>query len=172
MLFLTAVKFTSVIDVFLGIEMADAGTHRIKIANICRFCGKTASSKKTSARPKEKFKLEFERYGVNVENDNDLIHPPNVCLTCVGYETVTFQSSLRENPNYLGAHKDSECICTKDGRGRPSKKRKPVDVEDGSDTESGEDNEDEAENNMFRQHVSQHFRESTSSGQRTGTSVM
>ena len=33
------------IDVFLGIEMADAGTHRIKIANLCRFCGKNASSK-------------------------------------------------------------------------------------------------------------------------------
>ena len=51
--------------VFLG--MTDAGTHRIKIANFCRFCGKTASSKKTSARPKEKFKLEFERHGVDVE---------------------------------------------------------------------------------------------------------
>ena len=45
MLFLTAAIFTSVIDVFLGIEMADAGTHRIKIANLRRFCGKTASSK-------------------------------------------------------------------------------------------------------------------------------
>ena len=33
------------IDVFLGIEMADAGTHRIKIANLRRFCGKTVSSK-------------------------------------------------------------------------------------------------------------------------------
>ena len=38
----------------------------------------------TSARPKEKFKLEFERHGVNVEDDNDFIHPPNVRLTCVG----------------------------------------------------------------------------------------
>ena len=66
-LFVTAAIFTAVVDVFLGIEMADAGTHRIKIANFCRFCGKTASSKKTSARPKEKFKLEFERHGVNVE---------------------------------------------------------------------------------------------------------
>ena len=50
-------------------------------------------------------------------------------------------------------HKDSECICTKDGIGRPSKKRKPVDDEDGSNTESGEDDEDEAEKdscNMFR----------------------
>ena len=28
----------------------------------------------TSARPKEKFKLEFERHGVNVEDDNDFIH--------------------------------------------------------------------------------------------------
>ena len=38
--------FTSAIKVFLGIEMADAGTHRIKIANLCRFCGKTAPSSK------------------------------------------------------------------------------------------------------------------------------
>ena len=38
----------------------------------------------TSARPKEKFKLEFERHGVNVEDDNDFIHSPNVRLTCVG----------------------------------------------------------------------------------------
>jgi len=67
LLFVTAAIFTAVVDVFLGIEMADAGTHRIKKANFCRFCGKTASSKKTSARPKEKFKLEFERHGVNVE---------------------------------------------------------------------------------------------------------
>ena len=43
-LFVTAAISTSVIDVFLGIEMADAGTHRIKTANLCRFCGKTASS--------------------------------------------------------------------------------------------------------------------------------
>ena len=77
--------FTSVIDVFLGIEMANAGTHRNKIANLSRFCGKAASSKKTFGRPKKKFKLEFERHGVIVENDNDFIHPPNVCLTCVGY---------------------------------------------------------------------------------------
>ena len=44
-LFVTVAIFTSVIDVFLGTEMADAGTHRIKIANLCRFCGNNASSK-------------------------------------------------------------------------------------------------------------------------------
>ena len=44
-LFVTAAIFTSVIDVFLGMEMADAGTHRIKKANLCQFCGKIASSK-------------------------------------------------------------------------------------------------------------------------------
>ena len=33
-LFVTVAIFTTVIDVFLGIEMADAGTHRIKIANL------------------------------------------------------------------------------------------------------------------------------------------
>ena len=64
-----------VTDVFLGIKMADAGTQRIKTANLCRFCGKTASSKKTSARPKEKFKLEFERHDIDIEEDNDFIHP-------------------------------------------------------------------------------------------------
>jgi len=66
-LLITAAIFTAVIDVFVGIEMADAGTHRFKIANFCRCCGNSASSKKTSGRPKEKFKLEFERRGVNVE---------------------------------------------------------------------------------------------------------
>ena len=38
-LFVTAAIFTAVIDTFLGIELADAGTHRIKMANLCRFCG-------------------------------------------------------------------------------------------------------------------------------------
>ena len=38
----------------------------------------------TSARPKEKFKREFERHGANIEDDSDFIHPPNVRLTCVG----------------------------------------------------------------------------------------
>ena len=84
MLFVTAAIAISVIYVFLGIEMADAGTHRIKTENLCRFCCKTASSKKTSVRPKGKFKLEFERHGIAIEEDNDFIHHPNVCLTCVG----------------------------------------------------------------------------------------
>ena len=38
----------------------------------------------TSARPKEKRKLKFKRHGVNVKDDNDCIHPPNVRLTYVG----------------------------------------------------------------------------------------
>ena len=36
MLFVTAAIFTFVIDVFLGIEMADAGTHRIEFRSILR----------------------------------------------------------------------------------------------------------------------------------------
>ena len=60
---MTVTIFTTVIDVFLGIEMADAGTYRIKIANLCRFCGKTASSKHV-CKTKRKFKLEFEQHGV------------------------------------------------------------------------------------------------------------
>ena len=77
---MTVAIFTSVIDVFLGIEMADAGTHRIKIANLCRFCDKNASSKHVCKTLKEKSRLEFQRHGVNVEDDNDFIHPPNVRL--------------------------------------------------------------------------------------------
>ena len=70
--------------------MKDGDTHRIKIANLCRFCSKNASSKKTSTRPKEKFKLDFERYGVNVEDENDFIHPPNhVCQTCDRLRSTT-----------------------------------------------------------------------------------
>ena len=38
--------------------------------------------KKDVRKTQRKIKLEFERHGVNVENDNDFIHPPNVCLTC------------------------------------------------------------------------------------------
>ena len=59
-LFVTAAIFSSVIDVFLGIEMADAGTHIIKIANLCRFCG----FKKDVRKTQRKIKLEFERHGV------------------------------------------------------------------------------------------------------------
>ena len=83
MLFVTVAIFTSVIDVFLGTEMVDAGTHRIEIAILCRFCSKTASSKHVCKTTGRKFKLEFE-HGVNVEDDNDLIHAPYVRLTCVG----------------------------------------------------------------------------------------
>ena len=37
-----------------------------KIANLCRFCGSTASKK--TERPKNKFKDDFERYfGINSE---------------------------------------------------------------------------------------------------------
>ena len=84
--------------------LSDAGPHRIKITNLCRLCGKTACSKKTSARPKEKFKLEFERHSVNVEDDNDLIHPlilPDLSGVFLSPETVTIQSCPRQNPNYL-----------------------------------------------------------------------
>ena len=55
-MFVTAAIFTSVIDVFLGIEMADAGTHRIKIANSvsilrqeCVFKTRLQDLKKTSS---------------------------------------------------------------------------------------------------------------------------
>ena len=53
----------------------------IKIVNLCRFCDKTASSKHVCKTYKT-FKLELERHGVNVEDDNDFINPPNVCLMC------------------------------------------------------------------------------------------
>ena len=47
--------------------MADADAHRKKkMADLCRFCGSTASKK--TERPKNKFKDDFERYfGINSE---------------------------------------------------------------------------------------------------------
>ena len=78
---------------------------------------------------------------------------PDVCGVFLSPEMLTFQSSPhKKNPITWEPHKNSECMCVKDSRGRPSKKRKPVDVEDGSDTESGEDDDGEAEKdfcNMF-----------------------
>ena len=82
-MFVTVAIFTSVIYVFLGIEMADAGTHRIKLEIYVDFAARQRLEN-TSARPKEKFKLEFERHGANVEDDNDFIHSANVRPTCVG----------------------------------------------------------------------------------------
>ena len=85
LLLVTAAIFTSVVDVFPGIVMADASTHRIKTANLCRFCGETASSKTTPARSKAR---------VDVEDDNYFIHPPNVCLTCLesfGQSAIAFK---------------------------------------------------------------------------------
>ena len=45
-LFVMAAIFSAVVDVFLSIEMTDADTHSIKIANLCRYFSKTASSKR------------------------------------------------------------------------------------------------------------------------------
>ena len=126
--------------------MADADAHRKKIANLCRFCCSTASKK--TGRPKNKFKDDFERYfGINVDDDNDFIHPPNVCQGCVHYFYRLRESPPRDNNKFQYSwepHKDNECICTKDPRGRPTKKRKRVEVheDNGSETESGEEAED------------------------------
>ena len=91
-LFVTAAIFTSVIDVFLGIEMADAGTHRIKIANLCRFCGKTASSKKTFARPKEKLSL----------NSNDMVRQVTFAGCRLQVETTCLFELKSNKPQYKG----------------------------------------------------------------------
>ena len=49
--------------------------HKRKIANLCRFCGKTTKLK--SAKAKDNFKNEFATgYGIVIEEDNDFIHPP------------------------------------------------------------------------------------------------
>ena len=54
------------IDLLLGVEMADADAHRKKIATLCIFCGSTASEK--TKRPKSKFKDDSKRYfGINSE---------------------------------------------------------------------------------------------------------
>lgn len=122
-------------DVFPGIEMVDADATRKKIAKLCRFCGTTASLKTTW--PEEKSKVDFERYfGTNVEDDNEFIHPPNVCQSCVRYFYHLRGSSSGYPPSKIPftwqLHKANACVCTRDGRGRTKQKRTPLDLETGS----------------------------------------
>ena len=155
MLFVTAAIFTAVIDVFLVIEMADAGTHRIKIACLCRFCVARLRLQERSLQHPQKNSRLNSNDTVLMLKTTMILFIPNVCPTCVGYFYRLRRSpsshALGKIPITWKPHKDSECTCTKDSRGRPSK-RKRVDVEDGSDPESGEDDGDEAEKdscNMF-----------------------
>lgn len=61
------------IDLLLGVEMADIDGHRKKLANLCRFCGSSALKKSKGA--KTNFKDNCERYFcINVEDDNDFTH--------------------------------------------------------------------------------------------------
>lgn len=89
-----------------SIWMTDADTHRIKIANLCRFCSKIASSKKTSTRPKIKFKLDFERYGVNVEDDNDLF----ICL-CLPDMCDRLRSTTHGREIFSGNAGQTRSVC-------------------------------------------------------------
>lgn len=74
----------------VGVEMADADAHTKKNANLYRFCD-FATSKKT-ARTKNNFKDDFERYfGINVEDDDDFIHPPNIYIN---YQKSIFTGNL------------------------------------------------------------------------------
>ena len=48
--------------------------YKRKIANLCRFCGKTTKLK--SAKAKGNFKKEFATgYAIVIEEDNEFIHP-------------------------------------------------------------------------------------------------
>ena len=128
--------------------------HKRKIANLCRFCGKTTKLK--SAKAKDNFKNEFATgYGIVIEEDNDFIHPPCVCLSCVRHFYRLRDSASRGEPtsslsntpcSWKPHTEESSCICNKKV-GRPGliKKRKRVEVASGSDTASGEEEEDEYE---------------------------
>ena len=125
--------------------------HKRKIANHCRFCGKTTKLK--SAKAKDNFKNEFATgYGIVIEEDNDFIHPPCVCLSCVRHFYRLRESASREEPisalsntpcSWKPHTEESSCICNKKV-GRPGliKKRKRVEVASGSDTASGEEGDE------------------------------
>ena len=78
-LFVTAAISTSVIYVFLGIEMADAGTHRIKRENLCRFCGKTASQKRLLQDLKKNSSLNSNDM-VSLLKRTTILFIPLICL--------------------------------------------------------------------------------------------
>ena len=114
-------------------------THLQKIASLCRFCGKPAKTN------------EFLSYGVKLE-DIDSVHPGLVCQSCSRcfLPSEKFRSFPESHslPFAWEPHSEDEnCVCkglNKDSRGRPPK-RKAARIENESDTESGEELEDEKE---------------------------
>ena len=125
--------------------------HREKIAKLCRFCAKAAKTRNKSGKVKELFTNEFFKYGVNIGEDDDSIHPPLVCQACSRhfYRLRRYDSSESKRiPFTWEAHIEesvSGCVC-KDSRGRPPKRNmESVARENNSDTESGEEAEDEKE---------------------------
>ena len=123
----------------------------------CRLCGNRLKDKKRAPPPKAELWLRFR---INVDTDREDIHPPCLCLAC---QRLLYRARNATEPEKIEVSKKlhswrshaENCDCqSKQGKGRPSKKtceqRKGEEAEaaaekNGSDTESGEESEEEQE---------------------------
>lgn len=127
----------------------------------CRLCGNLVKGKSDVA-DKQSFKSElWLRFQINVDVDNDEIHPSVICPACkrvlyrIRGATDPSSVSTSKQPFHWREH-DQDCYCLRKRTkvGRPSKKisKNPCneEVED-KDTESGEEDETEHEKDSCQQ---------------------
>ena len=127
----------------------------------CRLCGNQVKGKSDVA-DKQSFKLElWLRFQINVDVDNDEIHPSVICPACkrvlyrIRGATDPASVSTSKQP-FLWRRHDQDCYCLRKITkvGRPSKKKAKttcIAIVEGSDTESGEEIETEHEMDSCQQ---------------------
>lgn len=134
--------------------------HIAYLKKYCRLCGNRLKDKKRAPPRKETLKAElWLRFRINVDIDREDIHPPFICLACqrmlyrIRNATEPEKIEVSKKLHSWKSHSDENCDCqSKQGKGRPSKKtseqRKGEEAaaeKNGSDTESGEESEEEQE---------------------------
>ena len=132
------------------------------LGTCCRLCGNQLKGK-TDVADKQSFKLElWSRFQINVDVDNDEIHPSVICPACKrvlyrirGASDPTSVSTSKQ-PFLWRRHDDEDCYCVRKRTkvGRPSKKKAKKSCSEkveGSDTESGEESKTENEMDSCQQ---------------------
>lgn len=149
--------FIIIFIVYVGMDK-----HRSFLRTSCRLCGNQVKGK-CDVADKQSFKLElWLRFQINVDVDNDEIHPSVICPACkrilyrIRGATDPTSVSTSKQPFLWRRHDDQDCYCVRKRAkvGRPSKKKakKPCSEKlEGSDAESGEESETEHEMDSCQQ---------------------
>ena len=127
----------------------------------CRLCGNQVKGKDVADKTSFKSEL-WLRFQINVDVDNDEIHPSVICPACkrvlyrIRGATDPSSVSTSKQPFLWRRHDDQDCYClrkrTKVGRPSKKKSKNPCSEKvEGSDTESGEESETEHEKDSCQQ---------------------